>query len=689
MSSVQIVRPRLQSPVKSVKLSIVIPVHNEEQTIETVLQRVQQVALEEIEREIIVVDDGSTDGTFPVLQRFDGSIRILRHPTNLGKGAAVRSGFQAATGDILLIQDADLEYDPNDYPALIAPILQGQADAVMGSRFLTQKPRFFTKSGDPFFSHYFGNKLIIWLTNFLYRFRATDYEGCYKAFTREVIQETPVTTNGFDFDNELICKLLRKKCRIVEVPIHYHPRLYSEGKKIRWQHGVQMVWSIIKWRLKKEVPGPVGAPFLPPQRAGQRRAILWAGALVIVSLGVRLAVNRAPERLVGDAVGHEAKAVSLLRRQGYAMNGRPTSFKPPGYPAFLAAIYWMFGHDHRAVVWVQSVLGAAVCLLTVGIANRLGLPAWVGWLAGLLVAVCPSLVGAAGLLLSETLVCFLLALGIWVGLWWWQEKRGWQAAVWGLVMGVLILTRSAMVGFPLVWLAVAIHKQRQQTGGAWLRFWLQAAMGALLCFSVVGAWTWRNWGLHHRLVPVSTDGGRSFYASYRVPDGYRFGLNPQDGVTAQADAMSSEVERDRFYYAAAFDWIRAHLGELPRLTVLKLAFLGSPWDWELIGRDGRARYNWVFGLTLPFLLIGLFVLPRTPEAGWLLAPLGYVLLWAILFYGSPRFRLPFEPYLLIVASLGMAEVFRWGRSWSVPASVIAADIASNTVLVALAARFHR
>lgn len=251
MSTTQLAPPKAPPAVALMTLSIVIPVHNEERTIEAVIQRVREVPLAGLQREIIVVDDCSTDGTAEVLTRFDGVVRVLRHPTNLGKGAAVRSGFQAATGDILLIQDADFEYDPNDYPALVAPILRGEADAVMGSRFLTKKPHFFTKNGDPFFSHYFGNRLIIWLTNFLYGFQATDYEGCYKAFTRKVIEQTPVVTNGFDFDNELICKLLRRGQRIVEVPIHYEPRLYSEGKKIRWHHGVRMVWSILKWRLKK------------------------------------------------------------------------------------------------------------------------------------------------------------------------------------------------------------------------------------------------------------------------------------------------------------------------------------------------------------------------------------------------------------------------------------------------------
>ena len=230
-------------------VSIVVPVYNEAGLIEQTLRRVLASPLE---KEVIVVDDASTDGTSEVLARLARQlpIRVLTHPANRGKGAAVRTGFQAATGSILLIQDADLEYDPADYSALIEPIRQGEADAVIGSRFLRQRPRFFTPRGDPFFSHYVGNKVIIWLTNLLYGFHATDYEGCYKAFSREVIEATPVLADGFEFDNELICKLLRRRRRIAEVPIRYHPRDYRDGKKIRWPHGVKMVWTILKWRVK-------------------------------------------------------------------------------------------------------------------------------------------------------------------------------------------------------------------------------------------------------------------------------------------------------------------------------------------------------------------------------------------------------------------------------------------------------
>ncbi len=230
------------------RVSIVIPVYNEANHIEVVLQKVFASPLE---KEVIVVDDGSTDAAKDVLARLQQvfPIRVMTHAKNRGKGAAVRTGFEAATGEILLIQDADLEYDPQDYSRLIEPIRRGEADVVLGSRFAFREPKFFNEHGELFFSHYIGNKFIIWLTNTLYGFHATDYEGCYKAFARRVVREVHVEANGFEFDNELICKVLRRRYRIVEVPIHYVPRSYREGKKIRWQHGVKMVWAIVKWRV--------------------------------------------------------------------------------------------------------------------------------------------------------------------------------------------------------------------------------------------------------------------------------------------------------------------------------------------------------------------------------------------------------------------------------------------------------
>ncbi|HAM34965.1 MAG TPA: glycosyl transferase [Elusimicrobia bacterium] len=240
----------MQSDAASIRrVSIVIPCHNEARHIAEVISRVRAVDMAPLEAEIIAVDDGSTDGTGDILRGLPG-IRVLSHAHNRGKGAALKTGFAAARGEAVLIQDADLEYDPGDYRAVLAPIISGQADAVMGSRFSQERPRFFFGARrSPFFTHYIGNIAIVALTNILYGHRATDYEGAYKAFRAQVIYDVAVQADGFEFDNELICKLLRRGYRVTEIPISYRPRSYEEGKKIRWYHGARMLWTILKWRF--------------------------------------------------------------------------------------------------------------------------------------------------------------------------------------------------------------------------------------------------------------------------------------------------------------------------------------------------------------------------------------------------------------------------------------------------------
>lgn len=229
---------------------MIIPAYNEAGTIEDLVEKVKQAPLpRNLEKEIIVIDDRSTDDTRERLSKMT-DLRYFSHEWNQGKGAAIKTGIKHATGDILLIQDADLEYDPQDYPVLLQSILNGFVEFVIGSRFLCEPPKFFTKNGDPFFSHFIGNQIIIWLTNFLYGQKLTDYEGCYKVFTASLAKSIPVSANGFEFDNELVCKCMKRGHKIAEVPIHYRPRLYSEGKKIGWRDGVIILWTILKWRFK-------------------------------------------------------------------------------------------------------------------------------------------------------------------------------------------------------------------------------------------------------------------------------------------------------------------------------------------------------------------------------------------------------------------------------------------------------
>jgi glycosyltransferase involved in cell wall biosynthesis len=227
-------------------LSIIIPAFNEKMTIRQIIEKALDADVFGIDKEIIVVDDGSTDGTREIIKNTSG-IRYIFHEKNLGKGGAVKTGYKNATGDIVIVQDADLEYDPNDYAAVIAPILSGSTEATNGVRM--QQPNDPRKKSFAYWLHWFGNGMITWTTNFLYGNNAREYEGCYKAFTKKLVNNIEIKTNNFDFDNELIVKILKRGYKVVDVPIHYYPRDYSAGKKINWKHGFIILWTIIKYRF--------------------------------------------------------------------------------------------------------------------------------------------------------------------------------------------------------------------------------------------------------------------------------------------------------------------------------------------------------------------------------------------------------------------------------------------------------
>lgn len=226
------------------KLSVIIPCFNEVGTIETVVKAVKASPIAEIE--IIVVDDCSTDGTREILRSRIAPLvdQIIYHPHNQGKGAALRSGFAAATGDILIVQDADLEYDPNEYPIMIEPIIRDRADVVFGSRFQSGRPHRVV-----YYWHRVGNGFLTTLSNMLTNINLTDMETCYKAFRREVVEKIAIQENRFGFEPEITAKVARLNCRIYEVGISYYGRTYKEGKKIGWQDGLHAIFCIIKYNL--------------------------------------------------------------------------------------------------------------------------------------------------------------------------------------------------------------------------------------------------------------------------------------------------------------------------------------------------------------------------------------------------------------------------------------------------------
>ena len=226
------------------KLSIVMPVYNEVSSILKAIDSIKNTKID-LEKEIIIVDDGSQDGTSNVLESIkDDMIKIYRHEKNQGKGAALKTGFSHVTGDIVIIQDADLEYDPNEYGALLDPIINHDAEVVYGSRLSGGRP-----ARMHMFWHKVGNSVLTFLTNILYNTTITDMETGYKVFKRHVADNLDIKSKDFSVEPEITAKVFKKRYKVYEVPISYYGRSYSEGKKIRWHHGITAIWTLLKYRF--------------------------------------------------------------------------------------------------------------------------------------------------------------------------------------------------------------------------------------------------------------------------------------------------------------------------------------------------------------------------------------------------------------------------------------------------------
>ena len=224
------------------KLSVIVPLYDERNTVVEIVRRMRAVDIP-LEREIVLVDDGSTDGTREVLRQLaDSTVHVVHHERNLGKGAAIRTGLEQVTGDLVLIQDGDLEYDPEDWPKLLTPVLRGKAEVVYGSRFTGERRNML-------FFHWVANRFLSLVTNILYNSTLSDMETCYKLFDRELLAGIRWQARGFEFEPEVTAKVLRRGIRIYEVPISYTGREFDEGKKITWRDGFVALWTLVKYRF--------------------------------------------------------------------------------------------------------------------------------------------------------------------------------------------------------------------------------------------------------------------------------------------------------------------------------------------------------------------------------------------------------------------------------------------------------
>jgi glycosyltransferase involved in cell wall biosynthesis len=234
--------PRADDAQPYHKLSVIVPVFDERNTVVEILRRMRAVELP-VDLEVIVVDDGSTDGTRDVLRQLaDSTVRVVNHQANRGKGAAIRTGLEHVTGDLVLVQDADLEYDPEDWPKLITPMLRGKARVVYGSRFTGERRNML-------FLHWVGNRFLSLITNVLYNTTLSDMETCYKLFDRKLLDGITIRASRFEFEPEVTAKILRQGIRIYEVPISYTGREFDEGKKITWRDGFVALWTLVKYRF--------------------------------------------------------------------------------------------------------------------------------------------------------------------------------------------------------------------------------------------------------------------------------------------------------------------------------------------------------------------------------------------------------------------------------------------------------
>lgn len=374
-----------------------------------------------------------------------------------------------------------------------------------------------------------------------------------------------------------------------------------------------------------------------------------------------------------DDSGYDIRAMSILEDKVFGEDQKPNSFKPPFYSFFLAVIYFFFGHNYLAVRIIQSIISSLSCIIIYFIALRLT-DRNIALVSGLLAALNFSFIKSSSILLSESLSTFLISLLVLVLVQLRQAPTISKRICVGLLSGLIALTRSEMVFFlPFVYLSwVCLLCLKRYSLSVFLKDML---VTLAIFFIVISIWTIRNWRIHHTFVPLTTAVGINFYSSFSPPEGKLFGLTANDDIVTLSRTINNEAEQSKFLFKETFKFIRVNIDKIPRLELLKFIFFWSVFDWEVLG---RGTYNISYAFMLPLFILGLFVNIKKWHLYTLLyVPILYFQGTALLFYGSPRFRIPCEPFIIIFAAVGIMYLFQRFYRKIIPAATLTLSLLVN------------
>jgi len=619
------------------KVSVIIPAYNESATVGRCVAAVY-AKNPSLDLEVIVVDDGSTDETAKTARAASRpGFKLLQHTQNRGKGAAIRTGLAVASGDIILIQDADLEYDPADYEKLLAPIRSGKAQVVYGSRIKGHGNK------HSYERYYWGGRLLSVWTNLLFGSHITDEPTCYKVFKVDLLKSLNLTCEGFEFCPEVTAKILRQGTPIVEVPIHYYPRSMEEGKKIRWWDGVKALWTLTRLSTSFNI-------------------FLIAVAVRLAFLGLWVYKD------LGAVYGRDLYYSLAQNWLGWTAPVAMDATHPPFYTLFIAAILRFFGGPNPLpILWVQILLSAAICPLILWLGTRL-VSDRIGRLAALWIAFDPALIFFAPQLQTETLFVFMEMI-FFVWLYSLLEEKsltetpspsgrgggegicGWFGL--GCLGGLASLCRSVIAAYPVV-LLLALWRMKGPR-----RIGLPFVLLSMGWLSPIICWTARNWLKYHEIIPISAQMGWNLYEGFTAD---------REEIRRRPYEMAQEVTRlgitdpvlmSNYFKNKTFTFIREHPAASARIILTKMCLYWRPWPYD--------PHPFAIRVLLSIYFSGLFVLAgygiwiiRAQSALWqpVYALFLYLTAMHSIFFTSLRYRLPLEPFLCLWAAVGLDRILR-------------------------------